>query len=115
MVNCIVIVKPVLRRPSSTPATQLCVIFSTTHPSAKAFRINTCKTLSKQTTLTSFGIHTYEKGRGRGNQDVNALRYSKTGSDSPRPSRQCRRLQTLAGSAAPEGRRRSFEEPCSYV
>ena len=64
MVNCIVIVKPILRRPSSTPATQLCVIFSTTHPSAKAFRINTCKCLSKQMTLTCFRIHTSKKAGG---------------------------------------------------
>src|ERR1700722_7054720 len=113
MVNSIVIVKPILRRPSSTPATQLCVIFSTTHPGAKSFRINTYKTLSKQTTLTSFGIYTYEKGRGRGNQNANALPDPKAGTDSPRPSNQSPRLQTLAGSAAPEGRRRSFEGPCS--
>ena len=30
------------------------------------FRINTCKTVSKQTTLTSFRINTYEKPGGRG-------------------------------------------------
>ena len=30
------------------------------------FRINTCKTVSKQTTLTSFRINTYEKTRGWG-------------------------------------------------
>jgi hypothetical protein len=30
------------------------------------FRINTCKSVSKQTTLSSFRINTYEKPRGRG-------------------------------------------------
>jgi hypothetical protein len=30
------------------------------------FRINTCKSVSKQTTLTSFGINTYEKPGGGG-------------------------------------------------
>ena len=34
------------------------------HP--KSFRINTCKSVSKQTTLTPFRITTYEKPRGRG-------------------------------------------------
>ena len=34
--------------------------------SANSLRINTYKCLSKQTTLTSFGIHTYEKGGGEG-------------------------------------------------
>src|SRR5260370_42269966 len=34
----------------------------------KLFRINTCKSVSKQTTLTTFRMNTYEKtvGRGRG-------------------------------------------------
>src|ERR1700674_66493 len=31
-----------------------------------AFRINTCKSVTKQTTLTFFRINTYEKHRGRG-------------------------------------------------
>ncbi len=30
------------------------------------FRINTCKSVSKQTTLTSFGMNTYKKHRGEG-------------------------------------------------
>ena len=30
------------------------------------FRINTCKSLSKQTTLTLIESHSYKKGRGRG-------------------------------------------------
>ncbi len=30
------------------------------------FRINTCKSVSKQSTLTAFRINTYEKHRGRG-------------------------------------------------
>ena len=30
------------------------------------FRINTCKSVSKQTTLTAFRMNTYEKPRGRG-------------------------------------------------
>ena len=34
------------------------------HP--KSFRINTCKSVSKQTTLSPFRINTYEKTRGRG-------------------------------------------------
>jgi hypothetical protein len=38
----------------------------------KSFRNNTCKSLSKQTTLTSFGINTYEKHRGEGGVTVNA-------------------------------------------
>jgi len=33
---------------------------------SKFFRMNTCKTVSKQTTLTLFRINTYEKPRGRG-------------------------------------------------
>src|SRR6266478_2587326 len=33
---------------------------------SKLFRINTCKSLSKQTTLTLFRINTYEKHGGRG-------------------------------------------------
>src|SRR2546425_5946222 len=39
------------------------------------FRINTCKSVSKQTTLTSFRINTYEKQGegGRGPQTVNNL------------------------------------------
>src|SRR5260370_2195934 len=39
------------------------------------FRINTCKSVSKQTTLTSFRINTYEKQgeRGGGSQTVNRL------------------------------------------
>ncbi len=35
------------------------------HPS-KPFRINTCKSVSKQTTLTFFRMNTYEKHRGVG-------------------------------------------------
>ncbi len=31
-----------------------------------SFRINTCKSVSKQTTLTCFRMNTYEKHRGRG-------------------------------------------------
>ena len=34
--------------------------------SASPFRINTCKSVSKQTTLTPFRINTYEKHRGGG-------------------------------------------------
>jgi len=34
-------------------------------PIRKSFRINTCKSVSKQSTLTPFRINTYEK-RGRG-------------------------------------------------
>src|SRR5216683_5037977 len=34
------------------------------------FRINTCKSVSKQTTLTSFRINTYEKHRGEGGRPV---------------------------------------------
>ena len=33
---------------------------------ASTFRINTCKTVSKQTTLTSFGMNTYGKTGGGG-------------------------------------------------
>jgi hypothetical protein len=32
----------------------------------KFFGMNTCKTVSKQTTLTPFGMNTYEKSMGRG-------------------------------------------------
>src|SRR5712664_1991223 len=43
------------------------VLLGAHFPSApKSFRINTCKSLSKQTTLTLFRINTYEKHRGRG-------------------------------------------------
>src|SRR5713226_1403751 len=38
----------------------------------KPFRINTCKSVSKERTLTPFRINTYEKHRGRG---VLLLRY----------------------------------------
>src|ERR1700686_2115008 len=31
-----------------------------------SFRINTCKSVTKQTTLTLFGMNTYAKPRGRG-------------------------------------------------
>jgi hypothetical protein len=33
---------------------------------SKSFRMNTCKSVSKQKTLTTFRINTYEKHRGRG-------------------------------------------------
>ena len=56
----------ILRRLSGIPAPQRCVIFFTTHPSTKSFRINTYKTLSKQMTLTCLRIHTYKKGQGEG-------------------------------------------------
>jgi hypothetical protein len=36
-----------------------------------SFRINTCKSVSKQTTLTIFGINTYEKHKGWGAIIVN--------------------------------------------
>jgi hypothetical protein len=36
------------------------------HPSPTPFRINTYKSVTKQTTLTFFRINTYEKHRGRG-------------------------------------------------
>jgi len=36
------------------------------NPSSNLFRINTCKSVSKQTTLTIFRINTYEKHRGEG-------------------------------------------------
>jgi hypothetical protein len=36
------------------------------HSSPTLFRINTCKSVTKQTTLTSFTINTYEKQGGRG-------------------------------------------------
>src|SRR5712664_2574438 len=43
------------------------VLLGAHFPSApKSFRINTCKSLSKQTTLTLFRINTYEKHRRRG-------------------------------------------------
>src|SRR6266850_6445401 len=35
-------------------------------PCIKLFRINTCKSLSKQTTLTTFRMNTYEKCGGGG-------------------------------------------------
>ena len=45
----------------------------------KPFRFNTCKSLSKQTTLTLIGINTYEKqGRG-GNQLINSIRIGNSG------------------------------------
>src|SRR5258708_8370521 len=36
------------------------------HPSSNLFTMNTCKSVSKQTTLTIFRINTYEKHRGWG-------------------------------------------------
>src|SRR6266481_5970011 len=36
------------------------------HPSSNLFRMNTCKSVSKQTTLTIFRINTYEKHKGWG-------------------------------------------------
>ena len=41
--------------------------FAGRHAPLTAFRINTCKSVSKQTTLTPFRITTYAKPRGRGN------------------------------------------------
>jgi hypothetical protein len=42
-----------------------CLTIRTHH----TFRINTCKSVSKQTTLTFFRMNTYEKHRGRGDTD----------------------------------------------
>jgi hypothetical protein len=36
------------------------------HPSPNLPRINTCKTVTKQTVLTLFRMNTYEKHRGEG-------------------------------------------------
>ena len=44
--------------------------------SVSPFRINTCKSVSKQTTLTPFRMNTYEKTGGRGGT-VNQLRQTK--------------------------------------
>jgi hypothetical protein len=73
----------VVSRTASTPAGVFCFLESAsrrfvrfsceTHPIIsfillryKFFRINTCETVSKQTTLTSFRINTYEKPGGEG-------------------------------------------------
>src|SRR5437667_12889885 len=44
------------------------------------FRINTCKSLSKQTTLTLIESHSYKKHRGRGGAMVNQPRDLSLGS-----------------------------------
>jgi hypothetical protein len=43
------------------------------HPSANLFRMNTCKSVLKQTTLSIFRMNTYEKHRGWGAVMVNQL------------------------------------------
>src|SRR5712691_12394835 len=48
-------------------------------PYLTTFRINTCKSVSKQSTLTTFRINTCEKPRGRGAPRV-------TASDNVRPT-----------------------------
>jgi hypothetical protein len=40
--------------------------FPTCQRSSNSFRMNTCKSVSKQTTLTHFRMNTYEKSRGWG-------------------------------------------------
>src|SRR5260221_14395558 len=56
---------------SATPPVRLPAshyLLAPSKPSAKSFIIRTCKTVSKQSTLTPFRINTYEKtgGGGRG-------------------------------------------------
>src|SRR5712664_1382018 len=48
----------------------------TTRSPLTTFRINTCKSVSKQTTLTSFRINTYEKRGGGGTHKPNTSPYS---------------------------------------
>src|SRR5882762_9577848 len=52
---------------SATPPVRLPAsryLLAPSKPSAKSFIIRTCKTVSKQSTLTSFRINTYKKHRG---------------------------------------------------
>src|SRR5271154_72147 len=51
---------PVFAKPQPAP-----VFASPNHPSAKPIRINTCRSLSKQTTSTSSRMNTYKKPGGR--------------------------------------------------
>jgi len=60
---CLPSVYPEQRRATSLESTLVEVfILNTLNP----FRINTCKSVSKQTTLTMFRINTYEKTAGLG-------------------------------------------------
>src|ERR1700722_3368766 len=54
--------------------TQRSVSPSTSITFRNPFRMNTCKSLSKQTTLTIFRMNTYEKPKGRGTKKVNSKR-----------------------------------------
>src|ERR1700747_1556181 len=44
---------------------------STSIPFRNPFRMNTCKSLSKKATLTTFRMNAYEKPRGEGTKKVN--------------------------------------------
>jgi hypothetical protein len=69
----------------------------TTHSPLTTFRMNTCKSVTKQTTLTLFRMNTYAKPRGRGAPDRN------------RQSKDRRYVSTDAG--LPDTRRRDPHTP----
>jgi hypothetical protein len=73
----------------------------------KFFRMNTCKSVSKQRTLSPFGMNTYEKSRGEGGaslqprtEDQNDARIRRPRQPSPR-----RELATRRGRPAVNGPR----------
>ena len=72
---------------------QKTAIFAQFWCSINPLRINTCKSVSKQTTSTLFGINTYEKHRGVGAPD-SRTRHS------PRRNAQAFSFQTLTHSFA---------------
>src|SRR6266850_4265245 len=76
-----------------SPRTRLGTVEVSAYYPPNLFRINTCKSLSKQTTLTLFRINTYEKHRGGGDVMVNQLSASFSV-----PS--CRRVPELSPSCS---------------
>ena len=81
----------VYRFPS--PISSFCFLVSSLRCSLTTFRINTCKSVSKQRTLSTFRINTYAKTGGRGYPQVDAwemlLLFAAAGVDGgvPRPCR----------------------------
>jgi hypothetical protein len=53
-------------RPTNSPSRFSLILDPCPLTSSIPFRINTCKSVTKQTTLTSFRMNTYEKTGGRG-------------------------------------------------
>jgi hypothetical protein len=56
----------VLRGKNLDPSIYHNILWFSENPPCNSFRIRTCKSVSKQRTLTPFGMNTYEKTGGRG-------------------------------------------------